>query len=71
MSNYKIVWEIELNASNPVEAAEEAMDSLANGTARCFTVQNTETLKLCTIDLDEDEGEQELPLDKYETLIKP
>lgn len=42
MKSYKITWTIELDARSPREAAWNALDSVKNGTARVFEVQETD-----------------------------
>jgi hypothetical protein len=36
---YRIIWEVELDADNPLEAAKEALDYIINGEARFFEVR--------------------------------
>lgn len=38
MKEYRIKWEIDLMAKDPIEAAKEALDSIINGDAKFFTV---------------------------------
>ena len=69
--SYKIVWEIEgIDASNPKEAAEIAKDCIANGTAQCFYVQNESTNELFSVNLDEEEGDETLPVKDYQPVIE-
>lgn len=57
MKTYKIIWEIELDAENPKEAAKEAFDSIVNGSSKVFIVQEISGTLKCIkheIDLEED-----------------
>lgn len=51
MPNYKIMWTIELSADTPYQAAEEALHSIAFGTAKVFTVIEEGDLDGVDIDL--------------------
>ena len=53
MKNYKVTWEIELSANNPLEAAEEAAHSIQFGTAKCFETIDVKTGEKHLVDLDE------------------
>ena len=63
--NYKVVWEIELDADTPLEAAQEAMSSMYSGTAKVFTVE--EGHKIFEVDLCNNETTR---INHYTPLIK-
>ena len=69
MANYKIVWEIELEADNPLEAAKTAMEWIKDGSQQ-FYVQDTDTMKLSSVDLAEDGEDAVLPANEYMPLIE-
>lgn len=56
MANYRVNWEIDVDAETPQGAAEEAFSSIADGNtlATCFVVENEEGEKF-VVDLDFDE----------------
>lgn len=60
MKFYKVTWEIELFASDPKDAAEQALNYIQTGGAHVFKVQeigevtDKEIENPITIDLDED-----------------
>jgi hypothetical protein len=49
---FSITWTIELSAESHKEAAEIALDSIINGTAKVFHVKNTITNEEKLVDLD-------------------
>lgn len=53
MKNYTITWKIELLATNPQQAAIEALDSIINGTAKVFDVIEAKDRARAIIDLEE------------------
>jgi hypothetical protein len=71
MATFKVVWEIELEASNPLEAAKTAqkwMDEADNDWQ--FYVQNDETKEVSSVDLQQDDENAVQSVEKYEPLIK-
>lgn len=64
--NYKIVWEIDLDADDPIDAAQQAMNSVAFGTAKVFVLQD-ENEEMFSVDL---EDESMCELKGYKPLIK-
>ena len=69
MATFKIVWEIELEAKNPLEAAKEAQRWIS-GNDWQYYVQNDETLEIFSVDLAEEDEYAVLPTTNYEPLIK-
>jgi hypothetical protein len=71
MANYRVVYEIEVEAENSFEAARTVRDWLRNpNTEWQFYVQNDKTLEVNSVDLSEADEDAVLPVDKYEPLIK-
>jgi hypothetical protein len=69
MATFKIVWEIELEAANPLEAAKEAQRWIA-GNDWQYYVQNDETKEIFSVDLGEEDQDAVLPTENYEPLIE-
>lgn len=69
MATFKIVWEIELEAKNPLEAAKEAQRWIS-GNDWQYYVQNDETKEIFSVDLAEEDEDAVLPTTNYEPLIK-
>ena len=56
MATHKVTFEIEVDASSPIQAAKEVQDWLQNPNDNWqFYVQNDETKRIVSVDLDEDE----------------
>ena len=53
MKIYDVIWEIEVDADNHLNAAREALDSIVNGLSKVFVVTDRKTKKMMSIDLDE------------------
>ena len=72
MALYKVVWEIELDAETPLEAAQQAMDWLQDrdGTPQQFYVQEDGERELFSVDLSEPEDQQVYPVEEYVPLIR-
>ena len=72
MKTYKVVWEMELNAENPLEAAKTALkwieESSDESGAHQFYVQD-ERGSLFSVDLDEYEEDAVLLVNEYLPLI--
>jgi hypothetical protein len=69
MPTFKIVWEIELEAKNPLEAAKEAQRWIS-GNDWQYYVQNDETKEVFSVDLSEEDEDAVIPTEKYEPLIE-
>jgi len=70
MANFKVVWEIELEAKNPLEAAKKAQKWLqSKGDDWQFYVQNDETKEISSVDLAEEDEDAVLPVDDYKPII--
>lgn len=50
---YSVNWSVEILASSPQEAAEEALESIINGTAPVFEVMDQRTKDITLIDLED------------------
>lgn len=70
MANKRVVFEIEVDAETNVGAANTVQEWLADGSKYQFYVQDVETKKVVSVDLDEDESCQELPADNYTPMIE-
>jgi len=73
MKNYKVVFEIEINAASPLEAAKKVQNWLQNENDNWqYYVQETnrKNAKIVSVDLDENDESAVLPADNYEPLIK-
>jgi hypothetical protein len=71
MANYRVVYEIEVEAENSFEAARTVRDWLRNpNTEWQFIVQDEDTKKVVSIDMSESREDAVLPVVKYEPLIK-
>lgn len=69
MANFKVVFEIEVDANNPLEAAQETQRWLRNDDWQYY-VQNCETHKVFSVDLDEADEDAVLPVKEYHPIIK-
>ena len=69
MANFKVVWEIELEAKNPLEAAKKAQKWLRKDDWQYY-VQNDETKEISSVDLVEEDEDAVLPVEKYEPIIE-
>lgn len=71
MANFKIVWEMELEASTPLEAAKEAQKWMQDPTANWqFYVQKDHSKEVFSVDLDEEDEDAVLPVTEYHPIIK-
>ena len=73
MKNYKVVFEIEINAASPLEAAKKVQNWLQNENDNWqYYVQESDrkNAKILSVDLDENDESAVLPADNYEPLIK-
>lgn len=65
MANFRVKWEIDIeDETNPLEAAKKALELMRghDSTAVVFTMQDKNTKECFSVDLDEPEGEEVLPL---------
>jgi hypothetical protein len=69
MANFKVVFEIEVDASCPLVAAADVQRMLRKDGWQ-FYVQNEETKEVFSVDLQEEDEDAVLPVEKYEPLIK-
>jgi hypothetical protein len=69
--NYKIVWEIELEANSPLEAAKIAHKWQQDYQSECtqFYVQAENESELFSVDLMEDDEDAVLPVTEYIPII--
>jgi len=71
---YKISWEIELDADNPLAAAKEALEMHrdSNSVSTMFYVQAEGSKDVFSVDLNEDDEDAVLPVNAqdYSPLIK-
>ena len=73
MTQYTIIWETEaIEAENPFEAAQEALNHIRDGYARCFITLNEQTGEMHSVDLMEDERHAvfQLHADDYVSAFK-
>jgi hypothetical protein len=71
MANFRIVWEIELDSSNPLAAAVQAQRWMRANDWQ-FYVQNSETKELFSVDLSEEPEDAVIPvpLKEYIPIIE-
>ena len=68
---YRVVFEIEVDAQDPLAAAKEVQDWLQNPNDNWqFYVQEDDDSNINSVDLDEDESCAVLPADNYQPMIK-
>jgi hypothetical protein len=71
MAQFKVVWDIELDAESPLEAAKEAQRWMQDSDANWqFYVQEEGKSEIFNIDLEEEDEDAVLPVENYEPLIK-
>ena len=72
MATFKVVWEIQLDANNPLEAAKTAQSWIQEHGSQCqqYYVQNDETNEVHSVDLNEEDEDAVLPVHKYHALIE-
>lgn len=64
MANFKVVWEIDIEASNPLEAAKTAQNWMRKDDWQ-FYVQNDSTKEIYSVDLQEEDSDAVLPVNQY------
>ena len=69
MANFRVVLEIEVDASCPLTAAAEVQRWLRSDDWQ-FYVQNTDTKKIYSVDLCEEDQDAVIPVEYYHPLIK-
>lgn len=69
MANFRVVFEIEVEASCPLVAAQEVQRWLRKDDWQ-FYVQNRETEEVVSVDLQEEDDNAVLPVHKYHPLIQ-
>jgi len=71
MANFKISWEIELDAETPLAAAKEAQKWMrSKGTDWLFYVQEEHSTDIFSVDLAEEDENAVLHTSEYVPLIK-
>jgi len=72
MATKRVVYEIEVDVETNIEAAKTVQDWLQNDPNQSwqFYVQDVDSGKIVSIDLDEDESCMELPADNYRPMIQ-
>lgn len=72
MAIFKVCWEIQLDAENPLEAAKLANKWLQenDNSAVQYYVQQDETKEIFSVDLDEDDEDAVLPIKDYTPIIE-
>jgi len=71
MANYKVVFEIEVDAESPLEAAKTVQDWLQDPSDNWqFYVMNEDTQKVYSVDLDEHESVAVVDVERYLPLIR-
>jgi hypothetical protein len=71
MTTFNVVFDIEVEGSNPLEAAKEVERWIkAKGAHWQYYVQNVKTKEIYSVDLQEEDRNAVLPVKNYEPLIK-
>ena len=68
MTNYKVVFEIEIDSDSPLAAAKIVQNWLEGGTNWQFYVSDSK--KVFSVDLAEEDEDAVLEIDKYVPMIK-
>jgi hypothetical protein len=69
--NYKVVYEIEVEANSPLEAAKQVAQWLKEeDTSAMYYVQAEDNNKVVSIDLNEEDEDAVLPVHCYHPLIE-
>jgi hypothetical protein len=69
MANFRVVLEIEVDASCPLVAAQEVQRWLRTDDWQYY-VQNRESKQVFSVDLQEEDEDAVLPVEKYIPLIQ-
>jgi hypothetical protein len=71
MANFKVVWEIEIEALTPLEAAKKSQEWMREPETNWqFYVQKDGNKIVYSVDLDEEEEDAVLPITEYHPMIK-
>ena len=71
MATYKITWEIDIEADNPLEAAKFAENWLQDPNNNWqYYVQNDDTKEIFSVDLQEHDSVAVVPVENYVSHIK-
>jgi hypothetical protein len=74
MATFKVVWEIQVEAANPLTAAMEARDIMkdfsVDNSANQFYVQEEGKPEVFSVDLDEPMEDAVLPVPVYHAMIQ-
>ena len=71
MSIKRVVFEIEIESDSDLLAAKEVVAMIKeNGDNFQYYVQDAETLKVVSVDLEEDDNDAVLPVHEYHSLIE-
>lgn len=73
MATYKVVYEIEVEAESHLEAAQTVQGWLQDpdSTGQCYYVEEEGTREIHSVDLSEEEGNQDYRVEEYTPLISP
>lgn len=66
----RVVFEIELDADDPLEAAKMCEDWIKYGNGFQYYCQRESTGEIFSVDLDEEEGQEVVSVDSYKPLIQ-
>ncbi len=72
MPEFKVVWEIQLSADNPLEAAKKALGWLQDKDSICnqfYVQQEGFEDVIASVDLSEEDCDAVLPVTEYKPLI--
>ena len=72
MAKFKVVFEIDVEAKTPLEAAKTVQEWFDDANTKWqFYVQRQNGKKLYSVDLSEDDSAAVLPVGAYEPMIQP
>lgn len=67
MTNFKVQWENSIEASSPVDAANQAYNDISQAQTLGFTVIDEQTQKEYSVDLSEHEGNETFEVERENT----
>ncbi len=71
MANFKVVWDIEVNAETPLEAAKQAQQWMQRTDSNWqFYIQEEGKKEIFDVDLEEEDENAVLPVKNYIPMIK-
>lgn len=70
MANFKVSFEIDIEAEDPISAAKEVQSWLRHDNWQYY-VQNDETKDIYSVDLEECEEDKLYPVNNYQPFIVP